>query len=198
LEEPPEFAHIFLLTTNTGELLPTIRSRAVTFTLSALPVAELETYLSKHRPEWNLRQRALVARLSGGAIGKALHFDLAAYSAARKDAMTLLGTSLDTSDHSELFRMTEGYRAGAEGREKADQLLRAAYSILEDLLFLRSNAPQLVRNSDLLVDLQKMAAQIDFDWITRATRGLGQVESGMRRNLLRSLSLDAFATTMEP
>src|SRR5581483_6099028 len=30
LEEPPEFATIFLLTENTGELLPTIRSRAMT------------------------------------------------------------------------------------------------------------------------------------------------------------------------
>ncbi len=31
LEEPPEFATIFLLAENPGELLPTIRSRSVTF-----------------------------------------------------------------------------------------------------------------------------------------------------------------------
>jgi len=36
LEEPPEFATIFLLTENPGQLLPTIRSRAMTFTLAAL------------------------------------------------------------------------------------------------------------------------------------------------------------------
>src|SRR5262245_10230236 len=90
LEEPPEFATIFLLTTNTGELLPTIRSRAVTFTLGALPTAEVEEYLAQHRPEWKARERQLVARLSGGAIGKAVSFDLAGYTAARKDALTLL------------------------------------------------------------------------------------------------------------
>src|SRR4051794_10536994 len=33
LEEPPEFATLFLLARNPGELLPTIRSRCVTFTL---------------------------------------------------------------------------------------------------------------------------------------------------------------------
>ena len=36
LEEPPEFATIFLLTENAGELLPTIRSRSMVFTLCAL------------------------------------------------------------------------------------------------------------------------------------------------------------------
>jgi hypothetical protein len=36
LEEPPEFATIFLLTENAGELLPTIRSRSMTFNLGAL------------------------------------------------------------------------------------------------------------------------------------------------------------------
>src|SRR6476469_7740163 len=45
LEEPPEFATIFLLTSNAGELLPTIRSRAITFRLAPLPAGEIETYL---------------------------------------------------------------------------------------------------------------------------------------------------------
>ena len=37
LEEPPEFATIFLLAENPGELLPTIRSRCVTLRLAAAP-----------------------------------------------------------------------------------------------------------------------------------------------------------------
>src|SRR5437764_7328072 len=37
LEEPPEFATLFLLTENTGELLPTIRSRCITLRLTPLP-----------------------------------------------------------------------------------------------------------------------------------------------------------------
>src|SRR5437764_9379091 len=65
LEEPPDFATIFLLTTNSGELLPTIRSRCITFTLSALPLTEIENFLADKRSEWNVRQRQLVARLSG-------------------------------------------------------------------------------------------------------------------------------------
>src|SRR5215475_3615759 len=37
LEEPPEFATILLLTSNPGELLSTIRSRAIAITICALP-----------------------------------------------------------------------------------------------------------------------------------------------------------------
>lgn len=197
LEEPPEFATIFLLAENPGELLPTIRSRSATFALSALTTEEIENFLAARRPDWNVRQRALVARLSEGAIGRALGFDLEKYIAARAHALVMLNSALRGSDHTDLFKTTESYRPGADGREKTEALLRTLYSLLQDLLFLQSGTPQLVRNTDILGDLKKMSDAADFPWIQRASEGLGEVERGMRRNLLRSLSLDAFATALE-
>src|SRR6202167_437320 len=47
LEEPPEFATIFLLTENAGELLPTLRSRSMIVTLNALTNEEIELDLAK-------------------------------------------------------------------------------------------------------------------------------------------------------
>jgi DNA polymerase-3 subunit delta' len=203
LEEPPEFATIFLLTENAGELLPTIRSRSMTFNLGALPFTEIENRLTQLRPDWNARQRALVARLSEGAIGRALSFDLESYVAARSHALIMLKSALggrsgsQNSDHSELFKTTESYRSGAEGRAKIESLFRTLYSLLEDLMFLQSGATQLVRNTDILGELKKMSESADFAWVQRASEGLGEVERGLRRNLLRSLSLDAFATALE-
>src|SRR5437762_13637427 len=100
LEEPPEFATIFLLTENPGELLPTLRSRSMTVSLAALSVEQIESYLARHRPDWNARQRALVARLCEGAVGRARTFDLPAYSAAREHALTILRTALRSGEHS--------------------------------------------------------------------------------------------------
>jgi DNA polymerase-3 subunit delta' len=200
LEEPPEFATIFLLTENPGELLPTIRSRSMIFNLGALAFTEIESRLARFRPDWNARQRALVARLSEGAIGRALFFDLESYVAARSHALVMLKSAIGgniKSDHSELFKVTESYRSGAEGREKIDNLLRTLYSLLEDLLFLQSGAAPLVRNTDILGELKKISESADFAWVQRAAEGLGEVERGLRRNLLRSLSLDAFATALE-
>jgi DNA polymerase III subunit delta' len=197
LEEPPEFATIFLLTENAGELLPTIRSRAMIVTLNALTPAEIERYLEKHRPDWNPKQRALVARLCEGAVGRARGFDLDAYTAARQHALTILNSALRGGDHSELFKVTETYRAGADGRDKTEKLLRTLYSLLQDMMFMESGTSELVRNTDIAGELKKLAEAADFSWIASAADRLGDVERGMRRNLLRSLSLDAFAVALE-
>jgi DNA polymerase-3 subunit delta' len=197
LEEPPDFATIFLLAENAGELLPTIRSRCMVLPLRCLSLPEIEQYLAKHRPEWKPQQRALVARLSEGAVGRARNFDLAAYSAARNDALTILRTALRSGEHTELFKATETYRAGAEGKVKTDLLLTCLYSLLQDLLFLDSGAKDLVRNTDVVSELQKLAQSASFEWLTTASDRLAEVERGMRRNLLRSLSLDAFEAALE-
>jgi DNA polymerase-3 subunit delta' len=197
LEEPPEFATIFILTENAGELLSTIRSRSMVIQLAALTANEVETYLAKHRPDWNAKQRALVARLAQGAVGRARSFDLPGYTAARSQGMVILRSALHAADHSELFKVTETIRPGADGREKMETLLSTMYSLLQDLMFLNSGTPELARNTDIIPELNKLAASVDLAWIVKAAEGLGEVERGMRRNLLRSLSLDAFAAALE-
>jgi DNA polymerase-3 subunit delta' len=56
-----------------------------------------------------------------------------------------------------------------------------------------------VRNLDLAAELERLAQDpaLSVDWIDSASRALAQVEQGMRRNLLRSLSLDAMAVSLE-
>ena len=197
LEEPPEFASLILLTTNAGELLPTIRSRCVSFTLAALPNDEVENYLKRERADLQPKQRKLISRLAEGAIGRAQRFDLPEYITARNDALTLLRTVVQAGDHTELFKTTDTYRSGAEGKARTEHLIRTLYALLEDLLLLQSRSEDLIRNIDIQPELAKLAGQISFDWIHSAASQLAQVESGMRRNLLRSLSLDAFAIALE-
>jgi DNA polymerase-3 subunit delta' len=211
LEEPPERTSLILLTENPHELLPTIRSRAVLYRLGALPAAEIEALLAERRPELKPQQRALVARLAEGAVGRALTLDMEAYLASRQDALLMLRTALlepgvpgDRSsspgwepDYSTLFRATETYRGGADGQEKTINLLRALGSLLEDLLLMIAGTPGLIRNLDLSVELERMAQGISVDWIEATSRAVVQVEQGMRRNLLRSLSIDAMAVSLQ-
>ncbi|HUV68479.1 MAG TPA: hypothetical protein VMW15_02375 [Terracidiphilus sp.] len=197
LEEPPDHTSLILLTENPQELLPTIRSRAVVHRLGAIPAADLESLLAQRRPQLKANERALAARLAEGAIGRALTIDLAVYLASRNDALVLLRTALRDPDYSQLFHATETYRAGADGQEKTLNLLRALGSLVEDLLLIVAGAPTLIRNLDLRADLERLAQGLTVDWIDGAARALVQVESGMRRNLLRSLSLDAMAVSLE-
>jgi DNA polymerase-3 subunit delta' len=196
LEEPPPNTSIVLLAENPQGLLPTIRSRAVLHRLGAIPAAELETLLAQRRPELKPNDRKLVARLAEGAVGRALNFDLPAYLAGRQDALVILRTALREPDYSTLFRATETYRAGADGQEKTVNLLRALGSLVEDLLLFIAGTPQLIRNVDLTAELEKLASGLTVDWIDGAARALSQAESGMRRNLLRSLSLDSMTVSL--
>ncbi len=197
LEEPPEGTSLVLLSENPQELLPTIRSRAVLHRLGALPAEEIETLLAARRPELKAPDRMLVARLAEGAIGRALTLDLGVYLVGRQDALVILRTALRDPDYSSLFRATEAYRAGADGQEKTVNLLRALGSLVEDLLLVVAGTPHLMRNIDLAAELEKLGQGLTVDWIDAAARALSQVESGMRRNLLRSLSLDAMAVSLE-
>jgi DNA polymerase III subunit delta' len=196
LEEPPEHATIFLLAENPGDLLPTIRSRAAIVRLGVLPLEEIESVLAERRADLRPQQRALIARLSQGAVGRVLGFDLEIYLASRANALVILRSSIREPDFSTLFHMTEAYRTGAEGQQKTEKLLGALSSLLEDLLLLSSGVPHLIRNIDLEKELGAIAREVSIDWIERAERGLTQVELGMRRNLIRSLSLDAYATSL--
>jgi DNA polymerase-3 subunit delta' len=165
-----------------------------------LPVEEIVALLAARRPEMNKNERELTARLSEGAAGRAMGFNLAEYTAGRADALVILQTAERSgagSDHSALFKMTETYRAGAEGQVKTTALLRALSSLLEDMLLLQGGAGERVRNIDKRADLQRMADTFSFEWIEGAVRAMDAVQSGMRRNLLRSLSLDALTVELE-
>jgi DNA polymerase-3 subunit delta' len=197
LEEPPDHTSLILLTENPQEMLPTMRSRAVIHRLGALPAAELEALLAVRRPQLKPADRALAARLAEGAVGRALTLDLDVYLASRQDALVLLRTSLSEPDYARLFHATESYRAGADGQEKTINLLRAFGSLIEDLLLIVAGTPQLIRNIDLEAELARLAQGLSIDWIDSAARALVQVEQGMRRNLLRSLSLDAMAASLD-
>jgi DNA polymerase-3 subunit delta' len=130
-------------------------------------------------------------------VGRALTIDLDAYLASRQDALVILRTALREPDYTQLFHATESYRAGADGQEKSINLLRALGSLIEDLLLMVAGTPRLIRNIDLEAELGRLAQGLTVDWIDGASRALAQVESGMRRNLLRSLSLDAMAVGLE-
>jgi DNA polymerase III subunit delta' len=197
LEEPPPRTSLLLLSENPQELLPTIRSRAMVHRIGSLPAAELESLLARRRPELTPVQRALTARLAEGAVGHALSLDLANYLASRQDALLILRTGLREPDYSTLFQATDAYRGGGDGQEKTLNLLRALGSLMEDLLLVMADTPHLMRNLDLGAELSRLAEGLSVDWVEGAAQALSQVEHGMRRNLLRSLSLDAMAVSLD-
>ena len=72
LEEPPEQALLLLVTETPGGLLPTIRSRCRKLLLNPLPEAAVADWLAANKTDLAEADRAALARLSEGSIGRAL------------------------------------------------------------------------------------------------------------------------------
>lgn len=72
LEEPPGYCAFLLMTENAEQLLPTVRSRAVTLTLSPLTDRELREALSRQAPDASPEALAAAAEEGQGYLGQAL------------------------------------------------------------------------------------------------------------------------------
>ncbi len=70
LEEPPSRAMLLLVANVPGRLLPTIRSRCQRLDLR--PLKDMDAELKHFLPELDAKERASLARLSGGSLGQAL------------------------------------------------------------------------------------------------------------------------------
>jgi DNA polymerase III subunit delta' len=55
----------------------------------------------------------------------------------------------------------------------------------------------MIHNTDIQSQLVKMAEAADFEWIAAASDRVAEVERGMRRNLMRTLSLDGLSLALE-
>jgi DNA polymerase-3 subunit delta' len=92
LEEPPSRTVLMVVTENPGGLLPTIRSRCRKLSLDPLPEQVVIDLLIRHRPDLPEGDRAALARLAEGSIGRALDLAEAGGLALYRDLMGLLGT----------------------------------------------------------------------------------------------------------
>ncbi len=166
LEEPPEFATIFLLSENPGELLATIRSRSMTFALGAVPVEEVESYLATHHPEWKPRSSARWWR----DFAKARWAGLApsTWMPISRPAPMRWRCSIQRSPVASIrsfSKLQKPIARAPRDATKTEQLLRTLYSLLRDLMFLNSGTPALLHNTDIQSQLTKMAEAADFEWI---------------------------------
>ena len=92
LEEPPHGALLLLVSDNPGGMLPTIRSRCRKLTLNPLPENTVSELLAVQRPDLGPDDRAALARLSEGSVGRAADLADAGGLGLYRELLDLLGT----------------------------------------------------------------------------------------------------------
>jgi DNA polymerase III subunit delta' len=194
LEEPPETATLILLAPNPYQVQPTIRSRCLQFSFTPLATNEVEEVLRAHT-KMKAAERKLAAQYAEGSSGVAMELDVAAAAQLRRDALNILERALESRGISELFSRTA---ALAKSQEIAfENILEVFYSLLTDLLDLScASSKKVLRNPALHRELETLSKKIDLEWISEAADGFDVLQNRTRRNINRSLGLDAVAISL--
>jgi DNA polymerase-3 subunit delta' len=189
LEEPP--AHLILIMTarNPYDLLPTIRSRAVPFRLARLSDTEMREFI-RFKGLDNPEERRMFAE---GSPGMAISIDLEAYERRRTAMLALLKAASGAEPFGSWLKHSESI--AARRTEKLDSYLEVLYLLLEDVLRL-SNGFTAIRNGDIRTELQALAQRVGFDWLRAAVRQVDELVDLVRRNIQKSLALDALVVEL--
>ena len=194
LEEPPESTTFILLAPAPDSLLQTIRSRCLQFHFAPVATAQIEAFL-KERTEAKAAERRLAAQLSGGSPGLALVLDLEESERLRRAVLRLIEQGVTGEKFAGVFAATT--QLAKQEKESFENILELFYSLLTDLLeFSQGPRSSLPRNPDLQREIEALSKKVDWEWVLRATRGLDNLESRLRRNIGRQLGLDAYIASL--
>jgi DNA polymerase-3 subunit delta' len=189
LEEPPETATFILVAPRPEDLLPTIRSRAVTFRFGPVESELVEQFLKK-RTDLKAPERQLAAQLTSGSPGAALRMNLEESARVRAEVVRLLELGVEGGSWGQVLEAVEGLWKSESDR--FENVLELFYSALTDLLeFSCGFKGRILRNPDLQGRLERLGRKTRPEQVGSMMESLDRLSAGLRRNLNRQLSLDA-------
>jgi DNA polymerase III subunit delta' len=189
LEEPPEHLILVMTAENAYDLLPTIRSRATPFYFTPLSDEEMSAVARVRGLDHAERRIAL----SAGSPGVAMSLDLEQYDRRRSAMHALLRVAAGAAPFSEWMKHSESIARSKS--EKLELYLKILYTLLRDLLVLRESGGE-IRNRDIRAQLEPLAKKVSFAWIRTAVKKVDDLAELLRRNIQKTIALDAFILEM--
>ena len=189
LEEPPPHLILIMTARNPYDLLPTIRSRAVPFRLARLTEDEMRAFAAARQLE-DVERRV---HLAEGSPGVAASLDLEAYDRRRDAMLALLKAASGLEPFGSWLKHSDAI--AARRTEKLDAYLEVLYTLLEDVLRLANGVGQ-IRNQDLREPLETLAGRASFEWLRAAVGRVDELVRLVRRNIQKTLALDALAVEL--
>lgn len=183
LEEPPDHLVLIMTAENAYDLLVTIRSRSVIFTLSPLGAEDMKAFAAQR----DMADAEKRIALSGGSPGVAASLDLALHEKRRAAMHALLKAAAGLTPFAAWMPYSEAM--GRSKNEKLEFYLRLLYDLLRDVMILREGGRE-IRNFDLRKELEAVAARVDRAWIVRAVKRVDEVVILLRRNIQKTIALD--------
>ncbi len=162
LEEPPDKVVLLLTADALESLLPTIVSRCEVIRLRPASIASAESYLQAEKslpPE----QALLLAHLSGGRIGAAIHLAESPESLAQRQETLETLLEMLSATRVDRFGLAESLsRPYDKAREKAGEAIPTWLSFWRDVFVIASGAGLPLVNVDFSAEIAQVAAALDL------------------------------------
>lgn len=189
LEEPPERTLLILLTTQTGDLLPTIVSRCQQLRFGPLPRRALQALLVEGHgvaPD----AAAFAAAVSGGSLTRALRFSQADWRARRSWLIAAIGLDrpeMLTSRPLELLLAVAEKLAGQ--KDWIPEALDLIVAWLRDLLIFR-HAPGRLINQDQAELVDRASGRLPDEALLQRIQAVAGAQRQVAANLSPRLVLE--------
>lgn len=195
LEEPEPTSHLILTTANPTALLATIRSRCQVIRFAPIPANQIESFLIEEK-KIPRADAELLARTSGGSLGRALGTDIDNYR-ERREAMLGVSSALTvTRDRVQLLRSAEAL-AAPKDRDEYERRLDVLEGLIRDAWSLRLGRPdESIMNRDLLRELKQIAAEMPSEQAGSWLGLIGELRAALEVNINRKIATDALLMTM--
>ena len=187
LEEPPRDALLILIASNTGGLLPTLRSRCLRLSFGPLPRGLIADFLLA-KDTMTRDEAQFVAAMSMGSMGTALELDREELSAQRQSWIDMM-SSLTLGDYRTALNAAETLSGS---REESLRFLAWVETWYRDLLVhaLTQETRELI-NLDMLPQIQRQSGTAKLDSILLSLSQIAGATARIQRNLNRRMVLEA-------
>jgi DNA polymerase III subunit delta' len=189
LEEPRPSIILILVTDNPQQLLPTILSRCQRVTFNPLSFEHAEKVIQE-QVESDPGAARLLARLSGGSIGRVMGGDIEAMVDGRRELLLALAA---VDGRSEMEVAAYGERLLDSG-DDLDFSLELIKTFLRDCaVYSDTQSPDRLINPDLVDAITGHAEKFDKQRLLSMARSVGYAQRLLKRNVSKNLVTTALA-----
>ncbi|NIM90326.1 MAG: DNA polymerase III subunit delta' [Candidatus Aminicenantes bacterium] len=190
LEEPPNFAHIILVTHNPYLILPTIKSRCQVLSFSAVSREEMEKILLGKGYE--KEQAKLIPLLVRGNLEQALSLEWEEVQSKRKQAWELF---LSLLRKEEISGMVKNFTSAKKSliKEELEEILEFFSSFCRDFVLTKEKGrPSYLLNPDYEEEIQQEEKLLSLDLLMDCLHQIDFALSALNKNLNVNLLVSSF------
>ena len=194
IEEPPRYAIILLLTTNTTKLLPTILSRCVTVPFKAVANGEIKKYLMERYtiPDYLAE---ISAGFCQGNVGRAIKYATSESFIESKDAILHM---LKKIDDMELYEIMESIKQFSANKLEVEDYIDLMILWYRDvLLFKVTKDPNLLLYKNEYRAISRQAARHNYEGIENIIQAMDKAKIRLRANVNFDIAIELMLLSLK-